>query len=217
MRFIVGCFLLPAVAAAQANWFGGGFAGVSTLSADATAETVSGAGRLAQYKPENGLTAMGFFGRHVNDYFSVQATYGWNANDVGLLSASVGGSGQLSERSYRARMNTVLGEGMLYFRNRRSSVRPYLSAGAGVSHLRAEGRDRLTSIGSTPAFPDTFSSSGVAFRAAVGIDLRMTGGLAFRYSFAETIQANGLSRQLTPRGKRNLANFQNLFGLIWEF
>jgi ribosomal protein L34 len=186
--------------------------GVSTLSADATAETGSGAARLSQYKPENGLTAMGFAGRHLNDYFSVQGTYGWNANDVGLLSASVGADGQLATRGYRARMDTALGEGMLYFRGRRSTARPYLSAGAGIARLRAEARD-----GQVGVFPDTFSSSGVAFRVAVGIDLRLTGGFYLRYSFAETIQGNGISRQLAPRGGRNLANFQNLFGFTREF
>lgn len=207
-----------AVPAAAQDWFAGGFVGVSTLSGDARAEvTGAAAAGLSQYKPENGLTVMGFFGRHANDYLSFQASHGWNGNDVTLLSAALGSGGQLIEQPYRARMHSLLGEGMLYFRDRRNWVRPYLSAGAGVAHLRAALRDGTRQIGSLLPAPARFSSTGLAFRAAVGIDLRLSGSLSFRYSFSETIQGNGLSRRLNPPGQRNLANFQNLFGLVWRF
>lgn len=203
--------LLMPLAAQEGLWFAGGFVGVSTLSADANSE-INGAARLSQYKPENGLTAMGFLGRHLSDYFSVQGSYGWNGNDVGLLAATTGVGSLYVSRGYRSRMDTAMAEGMLYFRNRESGVRPYLSAGAGFTRLRAEAPDGVRAV-----FADTFSASGVAFRVAVGIDVRMRGGCYLRYSFAETIQGNGISRQLVPKGKRNLANFQNLFGFTREF
>ena len=45
----------------------------------------------------------------------------------------------------------------------------------------------------------------------------MTPHLNFRYSFSETISANPISPSLTPPAQRGLANFQNLFGLVYRF
>jgi hypothetical protein len=35
-----------------------------------------------------------------------------------------------------------------------------------------------------------------------------------RYSFSESVSGNPISAQLSPPGQRNLANFQNLFGVV---
>jgi hypothetical protein len=112
VRIILLAFLAPAAASCE-NWFAGGFVGISTLSADAQAQVTGGTAGISQYKPENGWTAMGFFGRHINDYLSFQGTYGWNRNDVALLSATTDGLlGQLpyegSDEHRGRRSNGVL-------------------------------------------------------------------------------------------------------------
>jgi len=67
----------------------------------------------------------------------------------------------------------------------------------------------------TPALPPaTFSYTGPVFRSHVGIDLRLTRKLDFRYSFSEFIGHNELSKHLSPRGSSALKNFQNLFGFV---
>jgi hypothetical protein len=61
------------------------------------------------------------------------------------------------------------------------------------------------------------ASTRIGLRSHVGIDVRIVRHLAFRYSFSETITGNPISRALTPRARRNLANFQNLFGFVGRF
>jgi hypothetical protein len=62
-----------------------------------------------------------------------------------------------------------------------------------------------------------FDSFAPALRVAVGIDCALAEGWAIRYSFSETIRNNPASEQLSPPGQRNLANFQNLFGVFKTF
>jgi hypothetical protein len=64
---------------------------------------------------------------------------------------------------------------------------------------------------------EALGSTRVALRVAVGMDLAMGTAWSFRYSFSETISGNPISARLTPPGERNLANFQNLFGIIRQF
>jgi hypothetical protein len=59
-----------------------------------------------------------------------------------------------------------------------------------------------------------FASAAAGRRVAVGMDVAMRHGWAVRYTFRETIRGNPISRQLSPVGQRNLANFQNLFGVV---
>jgi hypothetical protein len=49
------------------------------------------------------------------------------------------------------------------------------------------------------------------------MDFALRAGWSFRYSFSETIRNNPISEQLSPMGQRNLANFQNLFGILKRF
>jgi hypothetical protein len=67
--------------------------------------------------------------------------------------------------------------------------------------------------------PARFATTNPALRVAVGIDIGSTpaGPWRFRYSFSETISRNPISAQLSPTPPRNLANFQNLFGVIALF
>ncbi len=202
---------------AQASYFAGAFGGISTLSADGRSELAESRPRVSLYKPENGPTFMFFGGRHLNEYLSLQASYGWNRNELTLSATDFpDGAYQFYEQRRSAVQHSFAGEALLYFRNRRSFARPYLSAGGGIVHL-SSGEGRIRSVaGSLPA-PGGFSSTGPALRVAVGIDVFFGKGWAFRYSFGETIRRNAISRQLAPEGRRNLANFQNLFGFVKYF
>ena len=105
---------------------------------------------------------------------------------------------------------------MLYFRQRASFARPYLSVGVGAAHLSSS-KDNIEQITGMLTAPDGFSSTDAILRVAVGIDFRLKKRWAFRYIFSETTQSNPIIRQLTPPADRRLANFQNLFGLVREF
>lgn len=201
----------------QPNRFVGGYAGISTLSADGRTDVTSANARFSSYKPENGLTVVGLAGLHINDFFSVMGSYGWNRNSILFAGGEAGAvSGAVTQR-HRATMHTVIGEGMLYFRPRKSRVRPYLSAGAGVAHVTSSARGTPNGFGIAPALPRRITHTGPAFRVAVGIDLFFTANAAFRYSFSETLQGNPFSAALTPPAPRRLANFQNWFGVVLYF
>jgi Outer membrane protein beta-barrel domain len=211
-------FAFVATAFAQESNFAGAQLGVSTLSADGRGIISTGSTAVSLYKPENSLTGQIFAGRHLTDYLSFQGSYGWNGNDVRLTSVQVSGS---TERSYEqersARHHTFVGELLVYFRPRASSIRPYLSAGLGVARFSSREEQTVISTGGPALPPREFRSADACFRVAVGIDVKLGRGPAFRYTFAETIQGNPISSRLTPPGQRNLANFQNLFGFAWRF
>jgi outer membrane protein with beta-barrel domain len=208
--------ILAWVAGANAgDFFAGAMGGISTLSADARTAGAPPA-QFSAYKPENGPTATVFGGRHFSDYFSAQLSYGWNQNAVALTGADVG-QGASYELPMRSRMHTLVAEGMVYFRPATSRIRPYLSAGPGVSLLRASANGSLLSRGSLPPPAMRVSTTRPALRVAVGIDVRFWNSLWLRYSFSETLQKNGLSRALVPSAARNLANFQNWWGVSWQF
>lgn len=103
---------------------------------------------------------------------------------------------------------------LAYFRRRNNRIRPYLAVGVGVSHL-ASTRERLIASSGGPVLPlATFSYTGPVLRSHVGIDLRSTRKVDFRYSFSETLGHNEISEQLSPPAPHKLANFQNLFGFV---
>jgi hypothetical protein len=101
---------------------------------------------VSLYKPENGGAVNLLAGLHVNDYFSVQANYVWNRNALTLTSShSSGGMATFVEERRPSTQHAVVGDALLYFRNRESWVRPYLSAGIGLvqfSQLRADAHQR---------------------------------------------------------------------------
>lgn len=198
--------------------FAGGMIGVSTLSADGRSDFGASSAAVSLYKPENGLTGLVFGGRHFNDFFSVQASYGSNRNDLTLASTQIAAGAERSyQHSYAARQHTIASEFMIYFRPRSSSVRPYLSGGPGVARL-SSGQGRAIFTRGEPVLPpQRFSSTDLCFRVAVGIDIKLKAGARLRYSFAETIQSNPISARMLPPGGRGLANFQNLFGVYWGF
>ena len=105
----------------------------------------------------------------------------------------------------------------MYFRNRKSRARPYLSVGGGVVHLVSAQASLGQVIGAPELAPGEFSSTAPALRVAVGIDVLLKDGWSFRFAFSETIRQNAISAQLRPPGERNLANFQNLIGIVKHF
>ncbi|MDA0207265.1 MAG: outer membrane beta-barrel protein [Acidobacteria bacterium] len=210
------CSFAPGVFAQQ-NLFVGGYVGVSTVSADARTDVATSGAQFSSYKPENGLTAVGFAGRHLSDWFSVMGSYGWNRNSMLLAVGDAGPVSNATSREYASSMRTAMGEALFYFRPRRSRIRPYLSAGAGLVNIHATSRGAASSFGRPPSLPDSIDHTGAAVRVAVGIDLFVSKNMALRYSFSETIQGNPFSTALTPTAPRDLANFQNWLGMAFHF
>src|SRR6266851_190060 len=208
------CFQVPALA--QVTPFAGALGGVATLSADARSLSTSQGLNVSLYKPENGPALNIVGGVHLNRYLSVQASYVWNRNTL-TLSSSSSGSNSFYEERRKSSQQAILFDLLIYFRRRDDRLRPYLSAGTGVDRF-SSAQERLVALRSTPVLPQTrFSSTRPALRIAVGIDIALTHRVALRYSFGETIRHNDISAQLSPSGKRFLANFQNLFGFVVRF
>ena len=208
--------LLPSICAGQARPYAGLLGGVSTLSADGQSTIAPPVTAMSSYKPGNGPTFDAFAGVHWNNFLSFQADYLWNRNPLTLDVLRVNAAGSMFyEERFRGNQQVALGNVLLYFRTRSSWVRPYLSVGTGVVHLATSPYASEASQGIIP--PGAFHSNMAALHVAVGIDLRIRRGWAFRYSFAETLSPNPISRHLAPPGGRMLANFRNLFGIAKEF
>jgi len=215
-RFVF--FLHVGAASLAAQNFVGAMGGLSTLSGDGRSIVNGGSTAVSLYKPENGLTAMLFGGRHFSDWVGAQLSYASNGNDLLLTSVAVDAGAERSyEQARRARMHALVAELMVYFRGRESRIRPYLSAGPGYSRISTKAGSVPVSKGIVSLPPLESATGSVALRVAVGMDVRLSKRLWLRYSFAETIQRNAVSKLLTPVGQRNLANFQNLFGVQWGF
>ncbi len=206
-------------ALAQPNWFAGGGAGISTLSGDARSVISPGATSVSLYKPENGALGHAFAGRHWRDYFSTQAVYSWNRNELALVSTrmATGGAETAYEQARASRRHDVAADAMVYFRGRASAVRPYLAVGLGVMAFRSEATALRISKGLPSLPPPVFTATHPGLRAAAGIDLMLGKGWGVRYAFLETIQGNPISQRLDPPGQRGLAHFQNLFGVVKYF
>ena len=214
-RFLL-LLCLPSVAAGQ--FYAGALGGLATLSADGRSVIGPDGASVSLYKPENGVAATLFLGRHLTDYLSLQADYGWNHNDLTLSATSISPQGEtLYQEARDSSEQRALGHLLLYFRNRRSWARPYLSVGTGVVRFHSEevGISALTGRPALP--PQEFNSVAAALHVAVGIDMTIHGQWAFRYTFSETIRSNPISSRLSPPGQRNLATFQNLFGVVKTF
>ncbi len=105
----------------------------------------------------------------------------------------------------------------MYFRNRDSRLRPYLSLGTGLVHFTSS-QEQVEQVLGTPDLPPRrFSANMIALHVPVGIDLKLGKGWAFRYAFSETLSKNPISDHLSPPGQHSLKNFQNLFGFIRQF
>ena len=184
------------------------------LSADGGTVVTPPIAGASLYTPENGPAVNGVVGLHVHRFVSVQANYIWNRNRLTLLSSVIspdGGGFYEQERS--SVQNALVADLLVYMRALDSRIRPYLSIGAGVVRFDGDRPLRTTSSGVEPA-PGNIGSTRAGLRVAVGIDLAVSGGWSFRYSFSDTISGNPVSEKLIPPGQRSLANFQSLFGIV---
>lgn len=220
-RWLTSMFLLMLASARPAlggNLYVGAVGGVATLSADGRSVLSGAAGQISLYKPENGAALNLFAGWDFSDYTSLQGNYIWNRNDLSLVSTAFGPAGTSDyQQARRSQQNIATADLLVYFRRRKSPVRPYLSAGTGVVSLESTEQSLTVATGSPEIPPHTFSATHVGLRVAVGIDIRLHDGLSFRYSFSDIISANPISDQLSPPGLRGMENFQNLFGLVERF
>jgi hypothetical protein len=211
--------LVCTVAEAQSRprLFAGVAAGIATLAADARSQITSGGADVSLYEPENGPALNVFVGSQFHEYLTVQANYVWNRNDVTLTSVSATESGfSFYEAPRASSQHAFVGDLLLYFRERRSAIRPYLSAGVGVVRFQttARGGDSVRNATLPPA---TSVATHALLRVAVGLDVSLGGQWGARYSFSESLSSNPISAQLSPPGQRSLANFQNLFGVVRAF
>jgi hypothetical protein len=203
---------------AQAQVYAGVLGGLSTLSGDARSLLSPGSTNFSVYDPKNGLALEILLGRHFSDYFALQADYIWNRNALTLTSAVFSnGTQEGYQETRRSSQQSAIADVLVYFRKRKSWLRPYLSVGTGLVHLSSS-EERLNQLlGAARPPPQRFSANVVALHVPVGIDLNLRNGWAFRYTFSETLSKNPISDRLTPRGLHSLKNFQNLFGLVRQF
>ena len=212
------CLSFPMHVDAQRRFFVGGVAGVSTLSADTQTSISPGTVAFSTYRPFNGAAVNLFSGALLNDYISIQGNYVWNRNDItATLSSASPGSFAVNEEQRDSSQHSGILDLLLYFRSRESWARPYLSVGSGVIWFKSERRECLNRTGTVGELPLKFTSNEIGLRVAVGIDVRIRQGLSLRYTFSETIRGNPVSSRLSPRGEGNLANFQNLVGIVKYF
>jgi Outer membrane protein beta-barrel domain len=203
-------------ASAQTEPYVGVLGGIATLSGDAGSQATTGGLTLSSYAPANGGAIDLFAGIHLHDYFSVQANFIWTENSLRFNSAS-SASATSYQQDRSSSQETGVFDALIYFRRRSSWVRPYLGTGVGVTHLTSH-ETRLVAVQGTPMLPPaTFSYTGPVFRSHVGIDVRLTHKLDFRYSFSELIGHNEISKRLSPPGPSALKNFDNLFGFVVRF
>lgn len=194
MLAVLGSLCLAGRLMAQTSPFVGVLTGVSTLSADGRSITTGNQSAVSLYKPENGPAVNVFAGVHLTDYFSIQGNYVRDRNRLTLTStqASVSG-GVFYEQSRTSAQHAVIGDLLLYFRNRQTWFRPYLSIGSGFVYFTSREKALLAQQG-TPRLPaQEFDSTAPALRVAVGMDFALRGKWALRYSFSETIRSNPVS------------------------
>ena len=189
--------------AAESGWYAAALGGLATLSGD-TRTPATGPITVAFYEPENGRAWNFAVGRHLSDWFSIQANYIRNTN---RLAWTYIGDDLRLVFPYEIAQDAGVADLLLYFRGRRDWVRPYLSAGIGAAHTRA---DLLV-----PAPQRREVSTDAVLRVAVGVDLRLTNRLRFRYSFSEGLSRSPFAGPVPS--KKSYMNFQNLFGVAWYF
>lgn len=211
-------WLMLAVSPVHAQYYAGLLGGVATLSGDARSIVNLNGTEFSSYNATNGSLLNPLVGKHLNDFVSLQGEYVWNRNPL-ILAAGTSKAGSVAAymEERRSSQNSVFASVLVYFRPRRSWVRPYLSAGTGWVHFAST----VTSLGivqGAAQIPATaFSADMIGLKVPVGMDVTLRGKWRFRYSFSETISRNPISHELDPAGPHSLKNFQNLFGIVREF
>ena len=215
---VVIFFVCHCAMTAHAQFYAGVLGGVSTLSGDARSLLTPASAAFSSYNPKNGGAVQVLVGRHLSDYFTLQADYTWNQNALMLTSATFNNGTQDGyQETRRSSQQSVIADVLVYFRKRDSRLRPYLSVGTGLVHF-ASSQGKLDQILGMPLLPPQhFSSNMIVLHVPVGIDVNLGKGWAFRYTFSETLSKNPVSDRLSPQGQHSLKNFQNLFGFIKRF
>jgi Outer membrane protein beta-barrel domain len=200
------------------DFYFGAVGGVATLSADGRFILSGASAQTSLYKPVNGPALNLFAGWDFSDYVSLQANYILNRNDLTLVSTAFSPTGASAyEQTRTSQQSSAIADALVYFRKRRSRVRPYLSGGTGLVSLSSSEK-ALGMLTGSPSIPEQhFSDTEIGLRVAVGMDVRLRRAWWFRYSFSETISSNPISNELSPPGMRGLKNFQNLFGVVRRF
>jgi hypothetical protein len=212
-----GC-LFPALLRAQRQYYVGAVGGIAILSGAGQTVVTPSSAAVSLYSTRNGPAVNLLVGLHLSNYVSLQGNYIWNRNDLTLTSTAPAGFLQnFYQQPRSSSQNSVIADLLVYMRDRRSHVRPYLSGGFGVVHLRSSINGQSKSEGTPKVPPQEFSSTFPGLRVAVGMDVRIRGDWFFRYSFSETISSNGISAEMQPRPSGLLKNFQNLFGIVRTF
>jgi hypothetical protein len=201
----------------EAQVYAGLLGGVATLSGDSRS-LLGSSSSFSSYDPKNGPALEVLLGKHLSDYFTVQGEYIWNSNTLILTSAVLSNGAQHGYEERRSSsQQSVIGDLLIYFRKRGSRLRPFLSVGGGLVHLTSSQQQIDQLIGAPVLPPRQFSSNKIAFHVPVGMDVNLTKGWSFRYTFSETLTTNPISDRLNPPAMHNLQNFQNLFGIIKQF
>jgi hypothetical protein len=111
---------------------------MATLSAGGRSVVSQTTSQVSSYKPENGPALNLFFGRHLGNYVSVQGNFVWNANDLSFVSNSILPQGaSFYSETRRSSQTSMVGDVLVFFRERRSLLRPHLSTGVGIIHLQS--------------------------------------------------------------------------------
>ena len=212
---VVGlCWAIPV----HGQLYVGVLGGVSSLSGDARSTFISSASAFSSYDPKNGGAFELLAGKHLSDYFTVQGNYIRNANKLTLSSGSFLNNEQQGYVATRSSsQDTLIAAVLVYFRNRDSRLRPYLSVGTGLVHLSSSEGHLEQSVGTPMLPPRNFSANVIGLHVPVGIDVNVGKGWAFRYTFSETISKNPIVDRLTPSPQHAFKNFLNLFGFIKQF
>jgi hypothetical protein len=204
-------------ASAESRYFVGGGTGLAILSADASSSIDEGSSALSRYAPRKGPIVHAFAGVHAGGYISVQGEWSWNRNTLTLSGAEFRGGESAWEQSRSSSQHNVGADGLLYFRDRRSWVRPYLSVGINWMRFRSEEKQILVRRNAPSIPPRSLLANEPGLRVAAGIDVMHPSGWGFRYAFIENIQRNPIGRLLAPAGSASLMNFQNQFAVIRYF
>ncbi|MEO7649759.1 MAG: hypothetical protein ABIZ80_04775, partial [Bryobacteraceae bacterium] len=123
------CLLIASTvtASGQPKYFAGAGPGMAILSSASGVSVSAASASVSNYGPRLGPLLHIFGGWHAWEYVSLQAA--WSANRNGLtFSSSVPGSGFYQQRRSSSQKN-VGADALVYFRERRSIVRPFLSVG----------------------------------------------------------------------------------------
>ena len=202
----------------HAQFYAGVLGGISSLSGDARSLVAANSSAFSSYDPKNGGIVQAFLGKHLSDYYAVQANYTWNSNDLTLASGAFNNGIETAYQETRSSsQQSVIGDFLVYFRKRDSVLRPYLAVGTGLVHFTSSQRHVDVSVGH-PSLPSQhFSADMIALHVPVGIDVRLGKGWAFRYTFSETLMANPINDHLSPAPQHTFKNFQNLFGFAMRF